>query len=138
MQSSLSRPSTRLADSGRNGWVGKHQMETLSLQCGHLAAPCRQALTGVECHRHRLLPSRSPALCRPSTCKCGLFFFNQLKCALGIHGEIDWCLVHVDDITPVVICLKDDAAHEHNEVDKSRASLLALAGTCCNVCVLIR
>jgi hypothetical protein len=45
-----------------------------------------------------------------------LFFFNQLKRALGIHGEIDRRLVHVDDNTPVVILTKDFYAHEQHEV----------------------
>ena len=46
-----------------------------------------------------------------------MFFFNQLKRALGVHREIDRRLVHVNDKKPVTIRAKDDAAHEHHEVE---------------------
>ena len=71
---------------------------------------------GAECRWHRSLPPRSPALCRLSTCECGLFFFNQLNCVLGIHGEIGQRLVHVYDKMPVAICNKDDLVHKQHEV----------------------
>ncbi len=43
-------------------------------------------------------------------------FFNQLKHALGVHGEIDRHLVHVDNKMPVAIRAADDAVHEQHEV----------------------
>jgi hypothetical protein len=46
-----------------------------------------------------------------------MVFFCQLKRAFGIYGEIDRCLVHVDDKMPVTIRAKDDAAHEQHEVE---------------------
>jgi hypothetical protein len=68
-------------------------------------------------------------------CVIRCFFFNKLKCELGVHGEIDRCLVHVDDKTPITICAKDDVAHEQHEV---KDLALDFGGMCCDVCVPIR
>ena len=46
-----------------------------------------------------------------------VFFFDQLKCELGVHVKIDRCLVHVDDKTPVAIRAKDNVAHERHGVE---------------------
>ena len=45
-----------------------------------------------------------------------VFFTNDLKCFLGIHGKIDRRLVHVDNETPVTIAAAEDEAHELHEV----------------------
>ena len=45
------------------------------------------------------------------------FFPDEFKHALGVHQKIDRRLVHVKDVTPVVIAAEDNLVHESHEID---------------------
>ena len=49
-----------------------------------------------------------------------MFFTKDLKCFLGILGNKNRRLVHVDDEMPVAIAAADDEAHELHEVKSQK------------------